>query len=125
MERHVTPTGRGPLVIRGSLGDWECELRARLAVAEEERELAQMRAEMAQPQAELAQAQAEAAQLKGEAARLRAEISRLQDEVHQLRSTLRTVEKMLQGLRRSRGYQVFRLMGRWDSIEKGIQGTFR
>jgi septal ring factor EnvC (AmiA/AmiB activator) len=118
MERHIAPAGRGPLVIRGSLADWEREFRARLAVAEEERELAQMRAEMAQPQAELAQARAEAAQL-------RSEIARLQGEVKQLRATLSAVEKMLQGLRSSRGYQVFRLLGRWDSIEKGIQRTFR
>ena len=118
MERHVAPAGRGPLVIRGSLADWEREFRARLAVAEEERELAQMRAEMAQPQAELAQAQAETAQL-------RAEVGRLQGEVQQLRETLRTVGKMLQGLQGSRGYQVFRLLGRWDSIEKGIQRNFR
>jgi septal ring factor EnvC (AmiA/AmiB activator) len=118
MERHVNRAGRGPLVIRGSLADWEREFRARLAVTEEERELVQMRAEMAQPQAELAQAQAEAAQL-------RAEIARLQGEVKQLQGTLRTVEKMLQGLRNSRGYQVFRLLGRWDSLEKGIRQTFR
>jgi chromosome segregation ATPase len=118
MERHVTPAGRGPLIIRGSLADWEREFRARLAVTEEERELAQMRAEMAQPQNEVAQARAEAARLQGD-------VTRLQGEVQQLRGTLRTVEKMLRGLRESRGYRFFRLLGRWDSIEKGITRTFR
>jgi septal ring factor EnvC (AmiA/AmiB activator) len=118
MERHVTSAGRGPLVIRGSLTDWECEFRARLAVTEEERELAQMRAEMAKPLNELAQAQAEAAQLRGE-------IARLQGEVKQLQGTLQTVEKMLRGLQSSRGYQMFRLLGRWDSLEQGIRRTFR
>jgi septal ring factor EnvC (AmiA/AmiB activator) len=117
MERHVNRAGRGPLVVRGSLADWEREFRARLAVTEEERELAQMRAEMAQPLNEAAQAQAEAAQL-------RAEMARLQGEVKQLQGTLRTVGKMLQGLQSSRGYQVFRLLGRWDSLERGIRRTF-
>lgn len=105
-------------MIRGSLADWERGFRARLAVTEEERELAQMRAELARPQAELAQARAEAAQL-------RSEITRLQGEVKQLRATLGAVEKMLQGLRSSRVYRLLRLLGRWDSVEKGIQRTFR
>src|SRR6476469_9039275 len=99
MERHINRAGHGPLVVRGSLADWEREFRARQAVVEEERELAQARAE--------------AAQLHGE-------VARLQGEVQQLRGTLRTVEKMLQGLRSSRGYQMFRMLGRWDSIEQGI-----
>src|SRR5215217_2241522 len=124
MERHVAPAGRGPLVTRGSLADWEREFRARLAVAEEERELALMRTETTQPDTELAQAREEAAHLRGEIARLLDEIARLQGEVQQLRGTLRMVEKMLQGLRKSRGYRLFRLFGRWDSIEKGITRTF-
>jgi chromosome segregation ATPase len=111
MERHIDRAGRGPLIVRGSLADWEREFRARQAVAEEERELAQMQAEMVLPQQELAQARAEVAQLRS--------------EVQQLRGTLRTVEKMLQGLRSSRGYQMFRMLGRWGSIEQGIHRTFR
>jgi predicted nuclease with TOPRIM domain len=125
MERHVTRAGRGPLVIRGSLADWEREFRARLAVTEEERELVQMRAEMAQPQAELAQARAEITRLNGEVARVNGQVARVQGEVQQLRGTLKTVEKVVQGLRSSRGYQLFRMLGRWDSFEKGIQRTFR
>jgi multidrug resistance efflux pump len=130
MERHIDRAGRGPLIVRGSLADWEREFRARQAVAEEERELAQMQAEMAQPFNEVAQAQAqvqaqEIAQARAEAAQLHGEVVRLQGEVQQLRGTLRTVEKMLQGLRSSRGYQMFRMLGRWDSIEQGIHRTFR
>ncbi len=126
MERHIDRAGRGPLIVRGSLADWEREFRARQAVAEEERELAQMQTEMAQPFNEVAQAQAqEIAQARAEAAQLHGEVVRLQGEVQQLRGTLRTVEKMLQGLRSSRGYQMFRMLGRWDSIEQGIHRTFR
>lgn len=125
MERHVAPAGRGPLVTRGSLSDWEREFRARLAVAEEERELAQMRAELARPDTDLVVARAEVAQLHGEISRLHGEIGRLQGEVQQLRGTLNMVEKMLQGLRNSRGYRLFRLFGRWDSIDRGIIQLFR
>jgi septal ring factor EnvC (AmiA/AmiB activator) len=125
MNRHATRAGQGPLVVRGSLADWERDFHARLAVVEEERELTQMRAEMAQPQAELAQARAEVAQLKKETARLQAEMARVQSENQQLRGKLQMARKMLQGLRSSRGYRLFRLFGRWDSIEKGIQRIFR
>jgi hypothetical protein len=125
MEHHVTSAGRGPLVVRGSLTDWERELRARMAVAEEERELTQMRAEASQPRTELAQARAEVAQLKSETARLQVEMARVQSENQQLRGTLQMARKMLQGLRSSRGYRLFRLFGRWDSIEKGIQRIVR
>lgn len=105
-------------MVRGSLADWEREFRARLAVAEEERELAQMRGEMAHLHGEVGRLQAETA-------RLQDEVTRLQNEVQQLRSTLRTAEKMLMGLRDSRGYRLLRLLGRWDSLEQTFTRTFR
>jgi predicted nucleic acid-binding Zn-ribbon protein len=125
MERYDTPAGSGPLVTRGSLSEWEREFRARLAVIEEERELAQLRAELARPNTELIESRAEVAQLQTEIARLHGEIGRLHGEIQKLQGTLKAVEKMLQGLRSSRGYRLFRLFGRWESIERGIHRFFR
>ena len=118
MEQQAIGIGRGPLVSRGSLADWEREFRARLAVTEEERELIRMREETANLHGELARSQAERAHLHGE-------LARSQGEIQELRSALRTAKKMLQGLRNSRGYRLFRLFGRWDSLEQNIYRTFR
>ena len=132
MEQQTIGIGRGPLVSRGSLADWEREFRARLAVTEEERELIRMREETANLHGELARSQAERAHLQGELTRsqaervhLQGELTRSLGEIQELRRALRTAEKMLQGLRNSRGYRLFRLFGRWDSLEQNIYRTFR
>lgn len=125
MERQATGIGRVPLVSRGSLADWEREFRARLAVTEEGRELTRMREEVAQMQGEIARLQAERSHLHGELGRSQGELARSQGEIQQLRRALKTAEKILQGLRNSRGYRLFRLFGRWDSLEQNIHRTFR
>jgi|SRR5689334_9813531 hypothetical protein len=96
----MTSVNDGPIVIRGSLAEWECEFRARLAVAEEDRELTRMRAEVVH---------------------LHGEIGRLRAELEQQQARLGVAEKVMADLKGSRGYRVLRHLGRWDSLERDIR----
>ena len=88
------------MVARGSLATWEREHRARLAMAEEEGELARMRAELGDVEAHLAGAQRER---------------------ERLLQSLGAAQKVLQDLRGSRGYRMMRWLGRWESLERGMR----
>ncbi|MCC7369327.1 MAG: hypothetical protein IT306_12940 [Chloroflexi bacterium] len=98
------------------VGCWdglEQGINARLAAAEEQREVAQIRAEAAR-------LQNENQHLQNENQHLQNENQHLQNENQQLLTLLKTAKQVLVGLRASRGYRLFRLMGRWASLERGI-----
>lgn len=96
----VKLTHGGPLIARGTLAAWEREQRARLAVAEEEAELARVQVELGQ---------------------LRAQIATLQAEIDTLNRSMKTAQNVLSGLQGSRGYRVLRRIGRWESVERGMR----
>ena len=100
----MTQIRGGPLVVRGSLSDWERELRARMAIAEEEEEIFHRRAEITA---------------------LHEEVARLQADVMTLQTRLGVAHRVLADIRGSRGYRLIRLFGRWSSIEQGMRRAFR
>ena len=69
-------------------------------MAEEEGELARMRAELGDVEAHLAGAQRER---------------------ERLLQSLGAAQKVLQDLRGSRGYRMMRWLGRWESLERGMR----
>ena len=104
-------------MLRGSLAAWEREFRARLAVSEEEGELARMRSVASQEVARI-QAEAQSAQ-----ARLTREIARLKAEAATREASLTTARKALKDLRGSRVYRTMRQLGRWKSLERDIRNA--
>ena len=104
-------------MLRGSLAAWEREFRARLAVSEEEGELARMRSVAHQEVARI-QAEAQSAQ-----ARLTREIARLKAEAATREASLTTARKALKDLRGSRVYRTMRQLGRWKSLERDIRNA--
>jgi len=93
-----------PLIARGSLAVWEREQRARLAVIEEEQEIARMQVELVKARAQLAEAQAER---------------------ELLRQSLAAAQQVLLDLRGSRGYRLIRRLGRWQSMDRGLRRVLR
>ena len=140
------------LVARGSLIGWDFELQAQRAVAEEEDELARMRAELAPREhqlqiSEVALAHDQERQslimrvqeglsnvdlLARDRADLLAKVMQQAEMLGQARGELDALRRRSAAARTvmvdilgSRGYSMMRVLGRWRAIERGIQRALR
>ena|SRR5687768_9799608 len=151
-ERVVELTSDRSLVARGSLIGWDYELQAQRAVAEEEDELARMRAELAPRDHQLQISDVATAQdqerqtlmmrvqeglsnvdlLARDRAELLAKVMQQAEQLGQARAEVEALRRRSTAARTvmvdilgSRGYCMMRVLGRWRAIERGIQRALR
>src|SRR5688572_1946530 len=150
-ERRVEVKIGYPLVARGSLIGWEYERQAERAVAEEEGEIARMQAEFAARDHQLQLAEVAVPQeqerlsmmtvqdevtnidlLARDRVELLARVMQQAEQLGQSRAELESVRRsaaiakgVMVDIMGSRGYCLMRLLGRWRSIERGIQRALR
>lgn len=119
-----------PLIARGARVKWDRELHARRAVVEEEGELSRMQVatnsrEHDQPEVQYS-VQVAALMKERDAllTRLERQVETLAEwkaELERLRRSAVLAHNVFVDLQGSKGYHLFRLMGRWRSIERGMR----